>query len=548
MKKNDDSSLSDIEKGLEKELYRALVIEDEPYDEERHENESYEDESYEPYEAGAYEDELYDDGAYDESYDEPEPVEDTGKKPKKRRSINREYMIVSYTFVALFLFLSAYIIKYIAIDAESFIGNSYNRRITEFSPSVQRGDILTSDGLVVAYSSLDDEQNETRVYPEGELYAHSIGYSTKGMSGVELDANYTLLRSHMDVAAQAKATIEGKKVHGDNVYTTLDSNLQECAYRNLGNYNGAVLAMDPKSGEILAMVSRPSFDPNEIADIWDEIVNDPDSSVLLNRATQGLYPPGSTFKIVTGLEYLAEGGSVSDDFYCEGMLTKDDYTIHCFNSTAHGSEDFMSAFATSCNVAFSEMGLSLDRDKYTKKAEELLFNTTLPTDLSNVQKSSFDIEDASDALIMQTAIGQGNTLMTPIHLAMIASAATNDGLAVRPYIIDRVENADGVLVKKNHPGSATRIMSEDEAATLKQMLRAVITDNYTDRFENENYTAYGKTGTAEYTVNKDITHSWFVGLAENDDKQLAVVVIMEEAGTGGQFSLPLAKRVFDEYF
>ncbi len=450
--------------------------------------------------------------------------------------------------MALFLGFSVYFAHFIMYDAEDFIGNTYNRRITEFSPNVIRGDITTADGVLVATSELDSEQNETRVYPEGELYAHAIGYATKGMSGVELDANYTLLKSHVDMGEQARAAVSGEKVMGDTVVTTLDSKLQECAMHNLGTYDGAVIAMDPETGKILAMVSRPTFDPNYIAALWDDIVNDPDSSVLLNRATQGLYPPGSTFKIVTGLEYLAEGGKLTDGFTCNGSLTEDDYTIHCFNGTVHGSEDFLSAFATSCNVAFAEMGLSLNREAYTQKAESLLFNQPLPTKLSNVKQSTFDIEDANDKLIMQTAIGQGETLITPLHLLMIVSAAANGGKVMQPYIIDHVENADGTLVRRTMAESGGRIMTANEADTLMTMLRAVITDNYSKRFTESGYTAYGKTGTAEFSQNKDLAHSWFVGVAEQGDKKLAVVVIMEEAGTGGQFSMPLAQRMFDEYF
>lgn len=411
-----------------------------------------------------------------------------------------------------------------------------------------RGDITTKDGVVVATSKLDEEQNETRVYPEGELYAHAIGYATKGMSGVELDANYTLLNSHIDMGEQAKAAITGEKIPGDTVVTTLNSSLQECAMHNLGTYNGAVLALDPETGAILAMVSRPSFDPNTIALKWEEIVEDTESSVLLNRATQGLYPPGSTFKIVTGLEYLAEGGSMDDTFHCNGSLSSGDYTIHCYNGAVHGNEDFIKAFAKSCNVAFAEMGVDLDKESYQKKAEELMFNKTLPTRLSSTSVSRFDISKANEGMIMQTAIGQGETLITPLHLAMIVAAASNEGKVMEPYIIDRIINANGTLVRKTIPVSGGRIMSKEEAEDLMEMLRAVITDNYSSKFADANYTAYGKTGTAEFSSNKDYAHSWFVGTAEKGGKKITVVVIMEEAGLGGQFSMPLAQRMFDVYF
>lgn len=190
--------------------------------------------------------------------------------------------------------------------------------------------------------------------------------------------------------------------------TTLNTKLQERAYNALGGYNGAVVVMDPKTGAVLASVSKPDFNPNTLSADWDYLVSDSSNSSLLNRATQGAYPPGSIFKVVDALAYMRKNGTIDNFSYnCTGSITVDNHTIPCFGGEVHGSEDFTTAFAESCNTAFTQIGLDLGGSNLQKTAEDLLFNKKLPIPI-DYTKSKFDLGSTpGNPLLMQTSIGQG---------------------------------------------------------------------------------------------------------------------------------------------
>ncbi len=470
-------------------------------------------------------------------------------KHKKRRSRNQEFLVVTYSFLALFLCLSGYICYFIAYQSSDFITSSYNKRASALSTTTIRGDIFAADGTVLATSSVDENGEETREYPTGELFSHVVGYYYNGRSGLEKDANYILLDSHEDYLEQFQYTLQGKKVQGDSIVTTLDTNIQQIAFNDMETKNAAVIAMDPETGKILCMLSKPYFNPNTLKENWDLVVNDAYSSKLMNRCTQGLYAPGSTFKIVTALAYLRQGGSLDDTFTCSGSKDVNGLTFHCYNGTAHGSMDLRKAFAKSCNVTFGTIGMGLDLDDYRKTADNLLFNQDLPVQMNNYNTSSFDVDHntASD-LVFQTAFGQGHTLVTPLHMAMIVSAIANDGVLMKPYLIDHSQNMQGILVKHFSPEKAKTLMTTEEAAQLQELMRGVVTSGTATALNSEMYDAYGKTGTAEFDDSKTDAHSWFVGYATNGNKQLAIAVIVEDAERGSSMSIPVVKDIFDYYF
>ena len=362
---------------------------------------------------------------------------------KKKNTKNREFAVVTYSFLGLFLCLMGYFVYFEQVESEQFINNPYNKRQELFTRSVVRGSIYSADGVTLAETVTDAEGNETRKYPAGRIFAHVVGYSTHGTSGIEAMANFNLLRSNILYMEKAVSEIRGEKNPGDSVTTTLNYDLQLQSYDALGSYDGAVVVMEPETGRILAMVSKPDFDPNTIADDWDTFVSDDsDSSVLLNRATQGLYPPGSTFKIFTTLEYIHENADYADyHFDCSGEYTVGTKTIHCHNNKRHGSEDLKTSFANSCNSSYASLGLTLDLEQFDDLCDQMLFNTALPTDFES-SKSSFVLEPGdSDSAVMETSIGQGKTLVTPFHMALIASAIANDGVLMKPYVIDRITDA-----------------------------------------------------------------------------------------------------------
>ena len=339
----------------------------------------------------------------------------------------------------------------------------------------------------------------------------------------------------------------GTKNTGDTVVSTLNADLQTTAYNSLGDRRGAVVAPEPSTGKILALVSKPDFDPNTISENWDTLVNDETNSSLLNRATMGQYPPGSTFKVVTALDYFRTRGSFNGfSFDCQGSITKENHTIQCYNGKVHGTEDFYTAFANSCNCAFAEIGTELGGASLLKTSEDLLFNKKLP--LTSYRKSSFTLNGSSGIpLIMQTAIGQGNTLVSPMHMALITSAIANDGLLMKPYLIDKVTNAGGDTIRTTEPTDYKRLMTSNEAALLGKLMEGVVQNGTASALNGRGYTVAGKTGSAEYDENGS-SHSWFIGYANVDKPDLVVAIIVEGGGTGSEAAVPIAADLFDAYY
>ncbi|MCR4923223.1 MAG: penicillin-binding protein 2 [Lachnospiraceae bacterium] len=468
----------------------------------------------------------------------------------ERRRSNRSIAYVAAFFSVLFFVLIAYIVEYTYYEAPEDINNTYNPRQDIYAKRVVRGCIFSRDGDILAKTDTDDQGNEKREYPYGPLFAHVVGFSTHGKTGVESSANIRLLTSNKFVTERMVNILEGEKNKGDCVITTLDLDMQKAAYEALGSYRGAIVATDIKSGEILCMVSKPDFDPNYIADNWEAINSDPNSSVLLNRATQGLYPPGSTFKIVTMLEYLKEHGEEIDSysFDCNGSFSYEDNKISCYHGISHGKVDITASFAKSCNSSFANISTSLTREDFRKTCEDLLFNEDLPLPFT-YKKSYVPINKDSDTSeLMQVSIGQGKTQITPIHMNMITCAIANEGTLMRPYVIDRIVNADGKQVKKFRVKEYGKLLDEKYCTILRELMTKVVEEGTASRLKDTvGYKAAGKTGSAEYSSNKVMSHAWFTGYAPLEDPQVAVTVIAEEAGSGGEIAVPMARKVFDAW-
>lgn len=468
------------------------------------------------------------------------------KKWKKHKK--RKFFTVIYGFCGLFFCMLLYFAYFQWIESPQVITSSYNKRQDTFSDRVIRGEILTSDGIVLAKTDVDENGQETRSYPQGSMFSHVVGYNSHGKSGLELQANYQLLTSNAYFAERFWNQVQEEKNQGDSVYTTLDYELQKTAYNALGDYDGAVIVMEPSTGKILAMVSKPDYDPNEILENWDSISSSQDA-VLLNRATQGLYAPGSVFKIITLTEYMREGKDLESFSYdCDGTFTQEEFSISCYHGTAHGTLDLKTAFAKSCNGAFAKMGLELNTKKFKKTCENLLFNQELPISMAS-SKSSFRLSEKNqEDILAQTAIGQGQTEVTPMHMAILTCAIANGGTYMKPYLIDHIESYEGESVKKYMPESGEKLFSLEESDILKEYMRGVVEQGTASALSGAGYTVAGKTGTAEFSNDKSQSHAWFVGFSNVDDPDLVVCVLVEKAGSGSKYAVPIAKKIFDAYY
>lgn len=469
---------------------------------------------------------------------------------QKRSKQNREFTVITYFFFFMFIALMIYFVYFQLVTSENFINSPYNSLQDLFAQRVVRGKVITADGKVVAESSLDSEGIEHREYPYGRMFAHAVGYSVNGKAGVENQSNFDLLRSHQFFLEQIVNDISGQKSIGDNVITTLDYEVQETAYNALGDYDGAVIVIESSTGKILGMVSKPDFDPNTISADW-ESVNGEGSTALYNRATQGKYAPGSIFKIFTALEYYREHKSDYQNYSydCKGEISADGATIHCYANEVHGTENINQSFAESCNASFANIGLQINNDSLDALCDSLLFNTNIPIAFES-SKSTFSLSKMDgDSLTMETCIGQGKTMVSPLHMALVAGAICNEGTVMRPYIVDRIENLNGTEVKANEPAVYKDIMSTKETGYLEQLMAEVVEYGTGSKLSEQSYSAYGKTGTAQVSDSTDKTNAWFVGYARKSGyKDIAIAVIVEDSGTASAYAVPVAKKVFDAYF
>lgn len=472
------------------------------------------------------------------------------KKTLITKKTEDEMIYVSIFFVAVFLVMIAYTCIYVRGNEVNWSINSYNSRLEMLKAVNERGPIYASGGETLAVTRVDEDGLEYRSYPYGNAFSHIVGFESRGYLGTEALANYYLLHSHESLRGQVSNAVYGRKNAGDSVYTTLNVDLQLAAYEALGNMNGAVVVTNPATGEILAMVSKPDFDPNTLKEIWETIVEDEDNSVLLNRATQGLYAPGSTFKMVTTLQYLKENNNdvQNYEYDCDSSFVLEESVIRCYHGTKHNEVDLKESFALSCNASFANIGNSLNEHSFEKTLEQLLFNKQLPLALPTAKSSLVLDKDTSDSDMLQYAIGQGDTLMTPMHINLLTQAIANDGMLMEPVILDYVTNNQGILVKDFKTDEYKQLMSVKEAEILKEFMQEVVLSGTAKELQNELYTVAGKTGSAEFKENSSESHAWFTGFAPYDNPQICVTVLVEEGGSGSRASVPIAKKIMDVYF
>lgn len=461
---------------------------------------------------------------------------------------NREMNVVSIFFILVFAAMIAYLIYFKVAVAPDIIDNPYNKRVDNQEQKVVRGDILASDKTVLATTKKGEDGAEYRHYPFNNMFSHVVGIKSEE-TGIEGLADFELLSHREDFLAQLWDDVTGKKMEGNSVITTLDLNIQKAAWEALGDNKGAVVVMEPDTGNVLAMVSKPDFNPNDAKSKYNEWLSLPsESSVLLNRATSGLYAPGSTFKIITALEYVSEHGDYDAFSYnCLGSVTVDGgTTIPCNNMKAHGTSNLNRAFAQSCNCAFSTLGINLNRVKFKELSDRLLFNAHLNIGMESAKSSFVLDENSSVSEVQETAIGQGNTMISPMHNLMITSAVANKGIMMEPIFIKEIIDCDDHVVSVSKPKVKSRVIEESYALIVKDYMRSVVTEGTAAAFRTVPYEAAGKTGTAQYGT-EGLTHSWFTGFAPFDNPEVAICVILE-GGYSGQSAQYVARKVLNQYF
>jgi peptidoglycan glycosyltransferase len=438
---------------------------------------------------------------------------------------------------ALVLFAALVYWQAFRTDLGARAGNP--RALSAFT-NPHRGRILDRDGNELAASLADG----TRHYTDASV-AHLVGYIDPryGTQGAELAFN-------AELTGQAAASWQGAfdaefartSITGLDVRLTIDPKVQRAAAQALGSRKGAVVALNPKTGEVLAMVSVPTYDPGALATKGEALLADP-SSPLLNRATQGSYPPGSTFKTVTAASALEHRTIRPETIVtCPGEIVIDGFPISCRNTARGvGTYPFRDAYTFSVNAIFAQVGVKLGWDNLLETAARFGFGKPL----------DFTIETAptqvlapgaqkNKVLLATTAFGQGELLATPLQMAVVASVVANGGMLARPHLGLEVDRS-GKRVKALERVSTERVLSPDVARTMREFMVSVIDNAQANGVAITGVKVGGKTGTAE--SGRGTSHAWFIGFAPADDPQVAVAVVVEDGGQGGVVASPIGGQV-----
>ncbi|HSH34778.1 peptidoglycan D,D-transpeptidase FtsI family protein [Schnuerera sp.] len=444
----------------------------------------------------------------------------------------------------LFISLVVYLSYFQIFKAESVKMNSYNKRLWINEEKILRGSIIERNGKILAYSEKDGESYK-RFYNHGNLYSHIIGYSYReyGKAGLELEYNNALLNVSDSTTLNELKNIVIPNTEGNTLKLTIDHHLQEYSRKLLNGKKGSIVAMNPITGEVYAMVSLPDFNPSTLKENWNNIVED-ENSPLLNRATSGLYTPGSTFKVITTIAAI-ETTDLDREYECTGSTIIDGYELKDYNGKAHGKLNLEDALVKSCNTYFAEKGVLIGKDKLGEVADRFMVNKKIPFDIP-VAKSTFPYkENIGKTDIAASSIGQGKILMTPLNMALIASGIANKGDIVRPVLVKEIISPEGKVIKNNQPQIISRGADIFTANEVKNMMVEGVKRGTSKNASIKNIRVAGKTGTAENTSGK--AHAWFIGFAPADNPKIAVAVALEEDGTtGGQTAAPIARNIMIE--
>ncbi|PJM74453.1 peptidoglycan D,D-transpeptidase FtsI family protein [Bifidobacterium simiarum] len=471
--------------------------------------------------------------------------------------------------IALFTILGLSTTIIMAIKANTLNADPRNVRALYHEYGSPRGSIIASDGTVLAKSEKsDDAFAYQRSYSNGPVYAPVTGYfsvTTRADRGIEASRNTLLNGENSQLwLAKFKALFTGAENKGATIETSIDPKLQKLAYQLLGDQQGAVVAMEPDTGRILAMVSTPSYDPNSLAShnttqvnkAYSSLITD-QSNPMLNRATSELYPPGSTFKIVVAAAALESGKYDTNTSVPSGASYTLPGTVTALTNTSsaangsNGKMPLLDAFAYSSNTAFAQLGVTLGQDTVAEQAKKMGFGTSITVDGTSssgltmkATASKFPTATSADRLAL-ASIGQGDTLETPLLNAMIASAVANDGTMMQPTLVDRVRSSDLTVVSENAPSKFSQAFSKETASKLNTMMQAVITKE-DPQLQIDGTKVAAKTGTAQIG-NNSANDSWITGFAPADDPKIAVAVVVHNVNAfGSEAAGPIMQQIMQE--
>ena len=481
--------------------------------------------------------------------------------------MNKPIRVVSVFCLVLFLALLINSTYLMYVRADSLSDDPRNRRIITAAFSRERGAILVGKDAIARSVPSDDKYKYQRTYSQPFKYAPITGYfSWYGQTGVEASQNAVLAGDDSRLfVTRLVDMLSNTDPQGGNVQLTTDPAAQDAAWEGLealpGDAQGAVVALEPTTGRVLAMASTPTFDPNTfashdfeaVADHSKELNADP-SQPLINRAIGTTLPPGSTFKLVTAAAAIESGNYDADSQVPGGFrfkLPQSTTSVPNYDGSNCGGRriTLTEALQVSCNVTFLSLANELGNDAMADQAEAFGFNDTSLEDLGGQAESLYprDLDPPQTAL---SGIGQSSVTATPLQMAMVVAAIANDGDVMRPYVVDEVRAANLSVLDRTDPQSISEAISDTTAEELTTMMVATVDSGTATPAQIPGIKVAGKTGTAQSTADRP-PYAWFVSFAPADDPQVAVAVLVESSDTsrseigGGRLGGPIAKAVME---
>ncbi|WP_318213593.1 penicillin-binding protein 2 [Streptomyces sp. SCL15-6] len=454
------------------------------------------------------------------------------------------------------------------VQADELKNDEANRRVAIERYATPRGDIIVDGKAITGHATTEGDFKYKRTYKDGAMWAPVTGYVSQAYGATQLENIDDGILTGNDDRLFFRNTLDmltGKKREGGNVVTTLSSAAQKAAYEGLKKQGGkgAVAAIEPSTGKILALASYPSYDPSTIAGggaadgkAWNKIIekNNPDKP-MLNRALREVYPPGSTFKVVTAAAALEHGKYTSADEKTDSPLPwtmpgtttplPNEGDLPCENATLR------EALRVSCNTVFGKIGYDLGNDKMLETAKK--FGFTEEQFVPVRSSASVFSDDMNDSQVALSSIGQFNTAATPLQMAMVTSAIANNGTLMKPYMVDELQAPNLDTIEKTDPQEMSKPLSPENAQILQSMMETVVKDGTGTNAQIDGVTVGGKTGTAQHGVeNSENPYAWFISYAKTDSgSPVAVAVVIEDENasrddiSGGGLAAPIAKSVME---
>jgi peptidoglycan glycosyltransferase len=467
------------------------------------------------------------------------------------RPIRGVAVTVMVIFTALMLNLS-----YLYVGQQGYLDERpENRRVADARFGQDRGPIMVGNTPIAESKAVKDRYKFQRVYSSGKLYAPVTGFYSYLYRTSGLESSYSAQLSGVDDSqflTRLINTLSGASQRGGTVETTLDAKAQKAAWDALGGRKGAVVAIDYKTGAIKALVSYPSYDPNDLAthdlaastQAWTKLNADP-ARPMSNRATKEIYSPGSTFKLVTAAAALDSG--LNPDSLVDASAYRLPGSTKVISQNCGGTKITLTkALVTSCNPAFARLGAKLGAEALGAQAEKFGFGTTFLSDIGSA--ASVFPSDIDAAQTAMSAIGEYETKATPLQMALVAAAIGNDGVVMDPYIVDQVRDSDLKIVTQTRQQQQSVAMSASNAAALRTMMVQVVQNGTGFRAQIPGVTVGGKTGTARTSADRR-PYAWFTAWA--DDPSVAVCAFIEDADipsteiAGGRVAAPVVKAVIE---